>query len=266
MEPEKIHTDLLNNNVAAQIDYGQHLTFNDAFVSYLRDALQVLRKSNNQPEVTFKSLRKKEQNSLIMKLLSRVNNQILKFNLKKLLQIWAIYHPEDTNCQIIANMMFKKSGKVDIETIKQELRSKNKKIRRNSTINSKRFSNSTSEAYFPYSASAYAVMRVVEEKDLGVTAKKSNVSGKYKRRHQSFFQIPPMANLQLFRAIDSRGILHCTKLFDQVPHHIRDLPLIMCYTDHHIEKLIEICQHSKSFPFHLLPVYLRKPFEMLMRL
>lgn len=264
MKQDKSVPDLLNSNEAVKINYGEHLTFNDTFVSYLRDTLKTLKKTNNHPDVTFKSLRKKEQNSLIMRLLSQVNNQILKFNLKKLLQIWAIYHPEDANCQIIANMMFKKSVKVDIESIKQELRSKNKKIRRNSTLASKQTPNSSIENYFPYSSSAYAIMRVIEEKDVG--AGKKPTALKSKRRRQTFFHLSPMTNFELFRAIDSRGLLQCTKLFEQVPRHIQDLPLIMCYTDHHVEKLIEICQHSKTFPLHLLPVYLRKPFEMLMRL
>lgn len=284
----------------------------------------ILRRQNDKPVQTFRTLRKKQQNSIVMGLLSRVDNQILKYNVKKMFQIWALYHNEDVNCQIISQMMLKKNVESDINVIRAELRAKNQKVRKHTaTQNLIRSTNSTYEqtrgnvrnSQNPFVGASmfsadycfknsYATLNYAAESgevgnwrsrenaeresdtvgsrgvdghsedgdggddcggQFGDTAEPPAKKCRTRRVQTERLRLPSAAENQLFRAIDNRGLLQCSKYFDVTVYRVHDLPLIMCYTDHHIEQLINICRTSRTFPIHLLPRYLRADIELLLK-
>lgn len=196
--------------------------------------------------VSFRAMRKREQNALIMNMLTKINFQILKFNVKKLFQIWALYHPEDVNSQVISQIMFKKNANHDIETIRREIQMKNRKSKRSSTGKNARYANKIN-------GGLYATLHVKSNENAKSSSNAAAVAAAETR-------------LQLFRALDNRGLLQCSKFFSTAIYRIKDLPLIMCYSDYHVERLIETCRRSKSFPLHLLPVHLRKDANNLLRM
>jgi hypothetical protein len=231
----------------------------------LADALNNQRKQNRHDSSTpFRALRKREQNAMIMAMLTKINYQILKFNVKKLFQIWALYHPEDTNCAIIAQIMFKKSANQDINTIRKELQAKNRKSK-------KGYPKNMGANYAKYeqkiSGGLYATLQVRPPSSCGGGG--GNNTGEQDRERSRPTVLAygsPELKLRLFRALDNRGLLQCAKFFSTTVYKIRDLPLIMCYTDYHIDQLIDVCRRSKQFPLHLLPVYLRKDAQNLLRM
>lgn len=296
-----------------EVSYSRHIQINPMLVSKLQERLDTNR-VNLQPVVdkSFRNLNKKQQNVLIMQMLTKINNQILKFNVKKLFQIWAIYHPEDINCQIISQLMFKGSSSSTttptttntttatitaaaaattnnthhyIDKIRLELLQKNRKIRKNNAA--KRMLQRSPAGYnaaliggeYCCMNNAYATMSVIEANGrtagnrkytaaTTATTTTNNATSRTptKRQRQDAFKIPAAVEYQLFRALDKRGVLSCAHLFDVSTYHVTDLPLLMCYTDYHIQKLIDICRKARTFPIHLLPVYLRRDVELLLRL
>jgi hypothetical protein len=227
----------MNNSYVMEI-----ISLGEPVRNLLTNTLNNQRKLNQEStSVPFRAMRKREQNALIMNMLTKINYQILKFNVKKLFQIWALYHPEDINCQIISQIMFKKNSVCNINTIRKEIQVKNRKSKRStrSSTNYARYENKIS-------GGLYATLQVKHGERLTIGV--------------------PETKLELFRALDNRGLLQCTKFFSTSIYRIKDLPPIMCYSDYHIDRLIETCRKSKSFPIHLLPVYLRKDANNLLRM
>lgn len=273
--------------------------------SLLKESLNSLRRRNQSREPVFRSMRKREQNAIIMSMLTRINFQILKFNVKKLFQIWALYHPEDVNCQIIAQVMFKKTAKCDIETIRRELQAKNSKIKKNSSSSSS--SSKCNSSSSVGSSGGFRGFRGVAAATIAAAAAAASATFARLKREGAYLEglsfgsstaaatgglyatmmpattvdhhespartvraavdpLSPNTKFNLFRCVDNRGLLQCSKLFDANIYHVKDLPLILCYTDYHIDQLIKICQTSKNFPIDLLPRYLQKQTAQLLKL
>lgn len=272
-------------------EYNKHVRINDQLQGLLRDTLIYQCRQVEPTEVSFRSMRKKEQNAVVMGLLTRINNQILKFNVKSLFLVWALYHPEDANSQIIARIIFKKSTVIDVNSVKRELWMKNAKLRRNSTAGvaaaaasgaaaaaaaaaslvsctADRPTLATHPSPWPKSTTlthntrslSYATLHVADTRKPAM----DSVLGKRVRKLAPFC-LSTWTNLQLFRAIDSRILGHCSRFFDAPSYRVKDLPVILCYTQYHIDRLIDICKTSRTFPTHLLPSYLRDDVERLLR-
>lgn len=261
-------------------EYNSHVRINGQLQKLLRDTLIYQCQQIEPTEVSFRSLRKKEQNALVMGLLTRINNQILKFNVKSLFLIWALYHPEDANCQIVARIIFKKSTVIDVNAVKRELWLKNGKVRRHSTAGVAAAAASGAAAASTVAASmascsannsdtilthntrslSYATLHMADTRKPAM----ATVLGKRVRKRAPFC-LSAWSNLQLFRAIDSRILGQCSRFFGAPSYRVKDLPVILCYTQYHIDQLVDICKKSRTFPLHLLPTYLRDDVGRLLR-
>lgn len=250
------------------------ITINRVVVEQLREQLETSRAteqaaSTQQP--LLRQLKQKQQEAIIMRVFTKINNQILKLNVKKLFQIWSIYHPENVNCQIISQRLFK-GASADLASIRQELLLKNQKTRKNNGMAKRAlqkgpagFNAALLGGEYCCLNNSYATMTVLDG-STAAAASTAAVRSSTKRQRKDAFKIPPSANLQLFRSLDKRGLLNCARMFDASTYHITDLPLIMCYTEYHIDKLLEVCRRSRSFPVHLLPVFLREDAIRLLRM
>lgn len=228
---------------------------------------------------------------MIMNVFGRINSQILKFNVKKFLQMWSLYHPEDVNCQIIVHVMFKKAAKCDIDTIRRELRMKNSKSRATSAKNSctSVWNGKNCRVRWPKNNRNNAGTGMNELKHFyyvnyggwqttndSEEETRRRTTGEQREeppecREQSVIEetrkcISDETQFALLRCLDNRGILECSQLFDTNIRYVKDLPLIMCYTDYHIEQLIKICQTAKKFPISVLPRNIQKDTLRLLRM
>lgn len=205
----------------------------------------------------FQTLLKKQQTTQVMDMLSLIKNQIVKFNVKKLFHLWAIYHPEDTNGQIVSQTIFKKNNHRQVNKIYEELLQKNQKLRSNvrltRTLN-------------------ISLQNTVDETTEKTThQRRPRQTATTSMQKSTSFPICSVttktASLQLLRLLDNTGFSrNWLRLIDWNAYHAKKLPIIMCYTEYHINELIRICRTANRFPLYLLPSYLHKSVKELLRL
>lgn len=201
----------------------------------------------------FRNLLTKHQRRRLMRILNRVNQQILRFNIKKLFQLWALYHPEDVNAQIVSQLIRKQTGggcTVSVNELRDELCAKNHKAPRSATELTKETAAIMNSRLFRgefCSRGAFA--------DVTTTDRRRRLSAD--------------RNLWLMRLVNVKSLDRCYQFFDDQYHgapcyHVSDLPIIKCYTEHHVDRLIEICRTATAFPLYLLPRELRAEVHALL--
>lgn len=78
-------------------------------------------------EKTFTRLTKKMKTLYVLNVINRLRNQTVKFNVKKLFQIWLVYHRDDHIVKSICDIVFK-NHTYDIARIREEILRRNQKL------------------------------------------------------------------------------------------------------------------------------------------
>lgn len=158
-------------------------------------------------------------------MLSKISNQRLRFNVKKAIQLYAMYHQSDATMTHISRLLFRRGDTENSrERIKEELMERSKryysKVQRRRSLNER------------VHATTDLLCRMYNRKFIG----------------------------QVIKLFSSCLMVGNSTTTDAEEREAR-VPIIACQDERDIDALISACQRENKFPFRLVPPCIRSEFE-----